>query len=86
MRIPCPYCGSRDVKEFVSRGEAQSASGFEVESSVAFDALYIRSNPIGRTREYFYHATGCRSWLLVERDVRTHEIYSAAFANTLAGS
>ncbi len=86
MRIPCPYCGSRDIKEFASRGEVHAAPGLDADFDPAFAALYLRDNSLGRTREYFYHAQGCRSWLVVERDVRTHEIFSAALASQRAQS
>ncbi|MEI9851487.1 MAG: sarcosine oxidase subunit delta [Sphingomonas sp.] len=67
MRIPCPFCGSRDFAEFVCRGEIA-------------DDLHLRANPAGKLAEHWYHAQGCRNWLTVERDTRTHEILGAAFA------
>jgi sarcosine oxidase subunit delta len=85
MRIPCPFCGFRDIQEFVSRGEAAVAAN-PADFAETFDALYTRKNVIGPAREYFYHAQGCRSWLIVERDVRTHEVLSAALANPEARS
>ncbi|MET0547556.1 MAG: sarcosine oxidase subunit delta [Caulobacterales bacterium] len=81
MRISCPFCGSRDISEFVSRGEAKAFDPVTMQADTAFDLIHLRDNPIGRTREYFYHAQGCRSWLVVERDVRTHEIFAVTFAN-----
>ena len=43
------------------------------------DYVYLRDNPAGSFREYWYHAQGCRRWLIVERDTRTHEISGAEF-------
>ncbi len=51
-----------------------------VERFVGF--AYWRENPAGPHRELWYHAAGCRSWLEVERDTRTHEIVAAAYART----
>lgn len=70
MRIPCPYCGDRDLAEFVCRGEAR-APGAD---------LYLRDNPAGPASEHWHHAYGCRRWLVVERDTRTHTVFSAALA------
>jgi heterotetrameric sarcosine oxidase delta subunit len=72
MRIPCPYCGDRDVQEFVYRGDAslvrpEGEPGF-------FDYVYLRDNPGGPMREHWYHAQGCRTWIVVKRDTLTHEI------------
>jgi sarcosine oxidase subunit delta len=42
--------------------------------------VYLRDNPAGPCRELWFHAAGCHSWLVVERDTRTHEIRSVTFA------
>lgn len=68
MRIPCPFCGARDLAEFVFRGEAR------------VDDLYLRNNPAGRLHEFWRHAQGCRQWLVVERDTLTHEIFGVVLA------
>jgi sarcosine oxidase subunit delta len=44
------------------------------------DYVYLRDNPAGPYRELWFHAAGCHSWLVVERDTRTHEIRSVTFA------
>ena len=28
--------------------------------------VYLRDNPAGPTRELWYHAAGCRAWLVVD--------------------
>ncbi len=80
MRLPCPYCGERDVAEFACRGAAlpdrpdPDAPG----ASAAFaDWLYLRDNLPGEEDEHWYHAAGCRNWLLVRRDTRDHRILAA---------
>lgn len=78
MRIPCPHCGDRDAQEFVYRGDAGPV---RPDSDGAFhDYLYLRNNPAGRLDEFWYHAQGCRSWIIVDRDTRTHEIFGARLA------
>jgi sarcosine oxidase subunit delta len=78
MRIPCPYCGPRDSAEFAYRGDARAArpageAGFH-------DYVYLRDNPAGPIEEHWYHAYGCRHWIVVARDTRTHVIDGAWLA------
>jgi sarcosine oxidase subunit delta len=83
MRLPCPFCGERDVSEFVCRGEAAPPrpDPETPDAQARFvDFLYARDNPCGPNREHWYHAAGCRRWLLVERDLTTHVVLAAAFA------
>ncbi len=49
-----------------------------------FDYVYIRDNPAGPMRELWYHAQGCRNWIVVTRDTRTHEIFGAVLARDAA--
>jgi len=79
MRIPCPYCGERDSGEFVSRGDAAPQRPDADAGLEAFcDYVYLRDNPAGAISELWYHASGCRNWLTVERDTLTHRVSGAA--------
>jgi heterotetrameric sarcosine oxidase delta subunit len=85
MRISCPYCGERDAEEFSIQGEAVGPrpvpSDFGEGDLEAFHAyLHLRANEYGPTREYWYHAAGCRRWLIVSRDTRDHAILGAEMA------
>lgn len=93
MLIDCPCCGRRGSEEFVYRGDATvrrpdlglcatTASGTPSEW---MDYVYWRANPSGRHREFWYHATGCRAWLVVTRNVTTHEIITVEPAKKSAG-
>jgi heterotetrameric sarcosine oxidase delta subunit len=81
MRIRCPFCGERDSGEFSYLGAAVSRPSAEASQPEFFEAVYLRDNPCGRHRDLWYHAVGCRSWLVVTRDTRTHEILAVEFAN-----
>jgi sarcosine oxidase subunit delta len=86
MRIPCPYCGSRDAAEFSYLGDASvtrpDTATAGVDSDVAmYDHVYLRDNPAGPLREYWYHGAGCHGWLVVERDTRTHHIVGTFMAH-----
>jgi sarcosine oxidase subunit delta len=39
--------------------------------------VYLRKNPAGEHRELWFHAAGCRAWLIVTRNIQTHEILAA---------
>ena len=76
LRINCPFCGMRDHEEFSYEGDA-SVVYPEIENQdeqAWYRAVFLRKNPKGLHREYWYHSGGCRMWLEVERDTLTHEI------------
>jgi heterotetrameric sarcosine oxidase delta subunit len=84
MRIRCPYCGDRDLSEYTTLGSAlppRPSSDAPDALEKYFEAVYLRDNPAGLNQELWYHAHGCRSWLRVMRDTRTHEIHSVEFAS-----
>jgi heterotetrameric sarcosine oxidase delta subunit len=80
LRIPCPFCGPRDAQEFVYLGDATPRRPIGDAPDAMFDYVYLRDNPAGPHREYWQHVSGCRSWLIVTRDTRTHEIAGVEYA------
>lgn len=86
MRIPCPHCGERGHEEFAYLGDAAPylagrPDPASPDATEAFDAyVYLRDNPAGPLDELWHHVGGCRAWLVVRRDVRTHAILSARAA------
>lgn len=80
MLIRCPICGERDVSEFTYEGDATAVrpSLAETDPEPWLAYVYDRSNPRGPHREHWHHTGGCRSWLVVERDTLTHDIFSVA--------
>ncbi|MFN3744802.1 MAG: sarcosine oxidase subunit delta [Hyphomicrobiaceae bacterium] len=83
MRLRCPYCGERSNDEFTVLGDADAlrARPREGDPAAFFAYAYLRANPAGQHRELWYHAAGCRRWLVVTRDTRTHEIADVSFAS-----
>lgn len=79
MRLLCPICGERDRREFYYAGAATMLDRPDAQApvNVWHDYLHLRDNPAGRTRDLWYHEAGCTSWLVVERDTVTHEIFGA---------
>jgi sarcosine oxidase subunit delta len=84
MRIRCPYCGERSNDEFYVLGDADAllARPNGDDAGAIYAYVYERINPAGLHRELWYHSAGCRRWLVVTRDTRTHEITNVAFAST----
>ena len=80
LTISCPNCGPRGSDEFRYGGDATVVRpAFDDTSEDAwFRYVYIRENPKGPHREYWQHVGGCRAWLVVTRDTRTHEVLALA--------
>ena len=49
-----------------------------------YDYVYLRDNVIGPMQEHWYHAQGCRNWITVTRDTRTHRVDGAVLAREAA--
>ena len=80
MRIPCPCCGDRDLREFTYLGDASLTRPDPAAPDAAarfYEYVYLRDNPAGLHQELWYHGAGCHSWLVVYRNSLTHEIQSA---------
>jgi methylglutamate dehydrogenase subunit B len=86
MRIICPHCGERDAQEFAYLGDAtlvRPATPVEqpIDDHVLdvwHEYVHLRDNPAGEHKEHWYHQAGCRQWLVLTRDVRTHAISGPA--------
>ena len=81
MRLTCPHCGARDLREFTYGGAAldRPAGDWGAEWD---DYLHLRDNPAGASREWWMHSMGCGAWLVVERNTVTHEVVSVAEARS----
>ena len=90
MRIPCVHCGERGSDEFVYLGDAGPVRPDRVGSIDAgaisqwADYVYLRDNPAGSHRELWQHVAGCRAWLVVTRDTRSHGILGVQSARAVA--
>jgi len=87
MRITCPHCGERGLAEFAYHGDAtvtRPRDGGAAATDAWTDYVYFRDNPDGAHRELWYHAAGCHAWLVVTRDLRSHEILAVESARDVA--
>jgi len=90
MIINHQLLGPRDSAEFVYMGDASLIERPDPEAENAADQFhdyaYLRDNPAGELRELWFHEGGDRSWLVVTRDTRTHEISKVELARDVARS
>jgi sarcosine oxidase subunit delta len=82
MRLNCPLCGARDLREFSYRGAATllARPGPEAGAAAFHDYLSLRENPAGPHAELWHHEAGCRAWLRVVRDTRDHRVLETRLA------
>ncbi|GGG75056.1 sarcosine oxidase subunit delta [Salipiger pallidus] len=84
MLIPHPLLGLRDAQEFTYLGDASLMSPPPSDDPEALERhVHLRDNPAGLLRELWFHEQGDRSWLVVTRDTRTHEILGAELATDI---
>ncbi len=82
LRLNCPVCGLRDETEFSYLGDAtvQRPGMGNTDPAAWSDFVFIRDNPRGAHSELWHHVSGCRQWLVVERDTATHKIGTCRLA------
>ena len=80
MLIPCPHCGIRPVEEFTFLGDANVQRPQNLDDPNWHAYVYERDNPRGKIDEFAHHSGGCRAWLVVSRDTKTHEVFGAVIA------
>lgn len=82
MRLPCPICGTRDVREFYYQGAAVMLErpAPDVGEAAWDDYLHLRDNQPGDLEELWSHDAGCGAWLKVVRNTATHAVIGAELA------
>ncbi len=75
--IVCPHCGPRNSNEFSFLGERSSRPAVATTTPDEWRRyLYTKDNAAGSQLERWFHVSGCRRFLDVERDTVTNEIRS----------
>jgi len=82
MRLTCPVCGERDLREFYYMGDAVALARPDSEAGEAAwdDYVHNRDNPAGVTRDLWQHEAGCAAWIVVTRNTVSHEVLETALA------
>jgi sarcosine oxidase subunit delta len=71
LRITCPHCGSRSIDEWV-HGEIPTVPDSITDPDQRdLDRGFHHDNHHGEVREAWFHAAGCRRWVIVVRDTDT---------------
>lgn len=68
--LDCPFCGPRMLEEFAFQRTCGARDGDAV------SRVYLRTERVDRSLEYWQHVQGCRAWLTVVRNPSTGEILS----------
>ncbi|WP_298297077.1 sarcosine oxidase subunit delta [uncultured Litoreibacter sp.] len=85
MRITCPICGDRDRREYYYMGaDVFLDRPEEGDQDAMHRYLHLRENPAGVTKDLWHHEAGCGAWLVIERNVSTHEIFGVELASKVA--
>jgi len=76
FNIKCPWCGDRAETEYTYKGDAairrpdpETASDEEW-----LDQIYLRDNPSENHDELWQHSSGCRQFIKVRRNMKSHKI------------
>lgn len=78
MLVPCPWCGPRNATEFRYGGPtATRPDPVSTTPQQWREHLYTQANPLGWSRESWYHRAGCRRYLTLDRHTGTNEIRAA---------
>jgi heterotetrameric sarcosine oxidase delta subunit len=81
FQIPCPHCGLRNVSEFRHVGERRARPDVQTATPAQWRAyLYEQDNVAGWSTESWYHSSGCRRFVGVERHTVTNEVRPIADA------
>ena len=83
MRLTCPHCGERDIREFSYRGAAVALDRPAPDAGAAAwdDYVHLRDNPAGETRDLWHHESGCSAWLVVTRNTVSHAVLRCELAS-----
>ena len=68
MRLSCPFCGPRELREF------EFHKTLPARDAAPFAEVYERVDQPQLSVEHWQHVEGCRAWLLVQRNPSTDTV------------
>lgn len=75
--ILCPHCGPRNSDEFTYQGEQTTRPEVAPADPAEWRRyLYMKTNRSGWVTERWFHVSGCRRYLMLERHTVSNEIRS----------
>ncbi len=73
--IICPNCGPRNSDEFAFQGEIPHRPDVDEARPAEWRRyLYSKVNVSGWVNERWFHVSGCRRYLMIQRHTQTNEI------------
>lgn len=84
--LACPICGPRDVYEFRFAGEVLKRPRPDAAEEEWVAYRYLRANPAGESREWWFHRLGCRRWFQADRDTTDNRVIGTFFAGEAPGA
>ena len=73
--IICPHCGPRNSDEFTYQGERRPRPDVSKADPGEWRRyLYMKTNENGWVTERWFHGSGCRRFLVLERHMESNEI------------
>ena len=77
--IICPNCGPRNSDEFTYQGERKPRPDVATTDPGEWRRyLYMKTNQDGWVTERWFHGSGCRRFLMIERHMASNEIRSVS--------
>ena len=67
-RLSCPFCGPRELEEFLFHKTLAEPGG------TPYSAIYERVSRTQQSLEHWQHVFGCRAWLQVRRNPSTNDV------------
>ncbi len=74
LLIFCPHCGPRNDSEFTYQGQFRVRPGVDTARAAWRQYLYFESNTADWATERWFHRSGCRRFLIVERHTVSNAI------------
>lgn len=72
--IACPNCGPRNSDEFAYQDEIIPRPTGDIDPGTWRRYLYFKDNVSGWHRERWFHVSGCRRFLDIDRNTESNEI------------
>jgi len=77
-RLICPFCGPRELAEFVFHKTLAPANAASLEK------VYERVGQLEDSVEHWQHVGGCRAWLRVRRNPSSGEVHEVSLCEGAA--
>jgi methylglutamate dehydrogenase subunit B len=76
LKIPCTFCGERDISEFSYGGRVTTLPKLDGDKGLQdwHEAVHMRPQTGEVVVENWFHEYGCENWISIQRNVKSHVI------------